>query len=201
MNTTTNPLLLDSEQPPYADIRPEHVQPAIALLLADAEAALELAVGPGVPPDYDTLTRVLDVPVERLHRAWAHVSHLQNVADTPELRAAHAQSLPLLIEFGTRLGADARLYAKYKAVADGPGAARLQPAQRKALADTLRDFVLWRRRTAGRGARAVCGDTGTHRRAVTAVRRPCAGRHRRLHAARRRKPHGRRARRREAGRT
>ena len=140
--STDNPLLRAADLPPFADIRPEHVQPAIDALLADAEAALERAVGPEVAADYDALALVLDVPVERLHRAWAQVNHLQAVADTPALRAAHAEGLPRIIDFGTRLGADERLYAKYKAVAASPSSARLNAAQRKALADALRDFVL-----------------------------------------------------------
>jgi oligopeptidase A len=138
----TNPLLQIAELPAFADIRPEHVTPALDVLLAAAEAALERAVGPEVPADYDALSLLLDVPVERLQRAWAQVSHLQSVADTPELRAAHAGNLPRIIAFTTRLGSDARLYAKYKAIAASPSAAGLSAARRKALADALRDFVL-----------------------------------------------------------
>ena len=138
----TNPLLSGIEPTPFAQIQPEHVKPAIDQLLADAEAALERAVGPDVAPDHDALALVLDVPVERLYRAWAHVNHLQSVADTPDLRAAHGECLPRIIEFGTRMGSDERLYAKYKAVAAGPGAATMTPAQRQALANALRDFVL-----------------------------------------------------------
>ena len=142
MNVAANPLLAGTDPTPFAQIRPEHVKPAIEQLLAEAEAALERAVGPEVAADHDALALVLDVPVERLYRAWAHVNHLQMVADTPELRAAHGECLPRIIEFGTRMGADERLYAKYKAVAEGPGAARMTPAQRQALAHALRDFVL-----------------------------------------------------------
>ena len=156
-----NPLLHTSELPDFAAIRPEHVGPALDLLLADADKALERAVSADVAADYDTLSLVLDVPVERLYRAWGHVRHLQAVVDTPELRAVQAQNQLRVIDFGTRLGADERLYAKYKAVmghdkahdsahdmADGMAQERSQrtpsltPARRKALADALRDFVL-----------------------------------------------------------
>ena len=140
-----NPLLAGGELPAFAEIRPEHVTPAMDLLLADAMAALERVVSVDVAADYDALSMVLDVPLERLHRAWGHVSHLQAVADTPELREAHAHNLPRLIELSTRLGADARLYAKYRAVAAHDGRATRPPlsaARRKAVADALRDFVL-----------------------------------------------------------
>ena len=137
-----NPLLQDEELPRFGDVRPEHVEPAVDALLADAEAALEKAVAADTAADRDVLARLLDVPVERLHRIWSHVSHLQAVADTPELRAAHARCLPRIIDFSTRLGSDERLYAKYKAIAASPAAAGLTATQRKALSDTLRDFVL-----------------------------------------------------------
>ncbi len=140
-DTPTNPLLAPAGTPDFAAIRPEHVTPALDRLLADADAALERAVGPEVPADWDALAAVLDVAVERLHVAWGHVSHLQSVVDTPELRAAHTENLPRVIEFSTRLGADARLYAKYKAV-KATQHEQLSPPRRKALDDALRAFVL-----------------------------------------------------------
>jgi oligopeptidase A len=56
------------------------------------------------------------LPPSELGRAWGAVSHLNSVADTPELRAAYNEALPKVTEFWTRLGADERLYAKYKAI-------------------------------------------------------------------------------------
>lgn len=135
-----NPLLDLQDLPDFAAIRPEHVTPAIGQLLADAEAALAQAGSDAVPADYDALSRTLDVPVERLRRAWGAVGHLQAVADTPALRAAFTENLPRVTEFMTRLGADERLYAKTKRLA--ADAAALPPARRKAVADALRDFVL-----------------------------------------------------------
>ena len=137
-----NPLLTADELPCYAEIRPEHVTPALDMLLAAADAALERAVGPEVAADYDAMAAVLDTAVERLRFGWGQVGYLQSVADTPELRAAHAHNLPRVIDFYTRLGADVRLFAKYKALAAHPAAALLNPARRKALENALRDFVL-----------------------------------------------------------
>jgi oligopeptidase A len=138
-----NPLLQpDDGLPAFDAIRSEHVTPAIDTLLAGAEAALERAVGPEVPADYDALSAVLDVAVERLGRAWGAVGHLKSVADSPELRAAYNENLPKVTEFHTRMGADERLYAKYKAVRSGAGYARLDAARRKALDNALRDFAL-----------------------------------------------------------
>jgi oligopeptidase A len=137
-----NPLLQIGGLTAFDDIRPEFVTPAMDLLLAEADAALERVVGPDVPPDFDAMSAVFTVAIERLSRAWRAVEHLTGVADTPELRAAHAESLPRVTEFFTRQGADERLYAKYRAVAAGADAASLSPVRRKALANWLRDFQL-----------------------------------------------------------
>jgi oligopeptidase A len=138
----TNPLLASTGIPPFAEIRPEFVTPAMDALLAQSDAALERVVGPEVPPDFDAMSRELTVATERLSRAWRAVEHLTGVADTPELRAAHAENLPRITEFFTRQGADERLYAKYRAIAAGADAAGLSSVRRRTLANWLRDFKL-----------------------------------------------------------
>ncbi len=137
-----NPLLQFDALPDFGAIRPEHVTPAIDLLLRQADAALERAVSAEVAADYDAMSAVLDVATERLGRAWGAVSHLNSVADTPALRATFNDNLPKVTAFHTKLGADERLFAKYKAIAASPAAARLPAPRRKALANALRDFVL-----------------------------------------------------------
>ncbi|MBC7995472.1 MAG: M3 family metallopeptidase [Rhizobacter sp.] len=138
----SNPLLALDGLPHFAAIRPEHVGPAVTQLLAEADAALERATSAEVPADYDAMSAVLDVATERLGAAWGAVAHLNHVADNPELRAAYNDSLPKVTEFHTRLGADERLYAKYKAIAQSPAAAKLSPARKQALSNAMRDFVL-----------------------------------------------------------
>ena len=140
---TTNPLLISTGNlPAFDQIRPEHVEPAIDELLKTADVALEKAVGPDVPADYDALSAVLDVAGERLRMAWSAVGHLNAVADTPELRAAYNAVLPKVTETMTRHASDERLYAKYKQIANSPAAVQLSPARRKALSNAIRDFVL-----------------------------------------------------------
>jgi len=138
----TNPLLQAEGLPAFDQIRPDHVAPAIDMLLKQADEALEKGVGPDVPADYDALSPVLDVASERLKSAWGAVSHLNAVADTPELRAAYTTALPKVTELFSRHAADERLYAKYKAVTNAPSASSLSAPRRKALSNAMRDFVL-----------------------------------------------------------
>jgi len=100
--------------PLFDQIKPTHVKPAMDELLAQATKALEVVTAPAYPDEWQAISKVLDVATERLSSAWGAVSHLNSVADSPELRAAYNESLPMVTEFWTRLGADERLYAKYK---------------------------------------------------------------------------------------
>ena len=133
-----NPLLSFEALPHFDQIGPEHVAPAIEQLLAEANAALETVTAPDFVSSWSGIAVVLDVATERLSRAWGSVSHLNSVADTPELRAAYNVALPKVTEFYTRLGADERLYAKYRAI--NPDT--LNSEQRQALKNALRNFVL-----------------------------------------------------------
>ncbi|MGS0754729.1 M3 family metallopeptidase [Roseateles sp. GG27B] len=137
-----NPLLSTAALPAFASIKPEHIQPAMTELLAAASEALELATDAATPADYEQLSATLGVATERLGAAWGAVGHLNAVANTPELREAYNAALPAITEFFTRQGADERLFAKYKAIAQSPAAAQLNPARQQALKHWLRDFVL-----------------------------------------------------------
>ena len=134
----TNPLLDFSDLPHFDVIRPEHIAPALDVLLADANQALETVTAADFPAQWNDMARVLDVATERLGRAWGAVGHLHAVADSPELRAAYTEALPRVTEFWTRLGANEHLYAKYKAM----DPATLQAEQRQAHHNAVRNFVL-----------------------------------------------------------
>jgi oligopeptidase A len=133
-----NPLLDTAGLPLFDRITPDHVAPALDTLLVDAEQALMSVTAADFPADWKAIAATLDIATERLGRAWGAVSHLNSVADTPELRAAYNAALPRVTEFWTRLGSNEQLYAKYKAI----DAATLEPAQQQALSNALRNFVL-----------------------------------------------------------
>ena len=134
----TNPLLDTTGLPLFDQIAPEHVAPALDVLLADAEKALDTVTSKDFPAEWKSIAQTLDVSTERLGMAWGAVSHLNSVADTPELRAAYNAALPRVTEFWTRLGSDERLYAKYKAI----DPATLNAEQKQAQTNALRAFVL-----------------------------------------------------------
>lgn len=136
--SVTRALLDFSDLPHFDAIRPEEVGAAVDELLQAAQQALETVTAPDFPAEWTPMASVLDVTTERLGRCWGAISHLNSVADTPELRAAYNAALPRVTEFWTRLGADERLYAKYKAM----NRAQLTAEQAQAHSNAMRGFVL-----------------------------------------------------------
>jgi len=138
MNTRANPLLDFSDLPLFDAIAPSDIAPALDVLLTNADEALETVTAADFPANWSQISSVLDVSVEKLSRAWGAVNHLHSVADSPELRAAFTEALPRVTAFYTRMGADERLYAKYKTIT--PSA--LNAEQKRAHTLAVRNFVL-----------------------------------------------------------
>jgi len=139
--TVANPLLDFSGLPRFEAIRPEHVAPALDVLLAAAEAAVS-AAEQVQPVTWQTFVAPLDDATERLWRAWGLVGHLQGVVNTPELREAYNSNLPRVTRFASALGQNLALYRQYQTLTDSPEAAGFDESQRKVLDNTLRDFRL-----------------------------------------------------------
>ena len=135
-----NPLLDFSGLPRFAEIRPEHVTPAVEELLAKARAAV--AAAENAPPTWEAFVAPLEDVHERLGRAWGQVSHLHGVMDTPPLREAYNANLPQISQYWTELGQNLRLFDKYRALHGSAEYRQLTPARRKAVDNALRDFKL-----------------------------------------------------------
>ncbi|HEY1610688.1 MAG TPA: M3 family metallopeptidase [Paraburkholderia sp.] len=144
MATTSseNPLLDFTGLPRFGEIRPEHVTPALDVLLADAKAAVDRAAQPSTPAQWSDVVEPVERESEPLSRAWGVIGHLNAVADTPELRAAHAENLPRVTEFWSSVGQNLALYEKYKAIAQSGAYGGLSAERKKILDNSLRDFRL-----------------------------------------------------------
>lgn len=147
---TDNPLLDFSGLPRFDAIRPEHVTPAIEHLLEKNRAAVAQLEAPSDNVTWDNFVTPLENSTELLGRAWGIVSHLNNVVDTPELRATYNENLPKVTEFWTALAQNEALFAKYKALRASAGIRR--PVAGAPAHHRQRDprFPHGRRRTAGR---------------------------------------------------
>ncbi|AJI95533.1 peptidase M3 family protein [Yersinia ruckeri] len=138
----TNPLLTPFSLPPFSAIRPEDIVPAVQSALDECRQSVERVVAQAGPFTWDNLCQPLAESDNRLSRIWSPVGHLNAVKNSPELRTAYEQSLPLLSEYGTWVGQHKGLYQAYVSLKEGPGFAELTPPQRKAVDNALRDFQL-----------------------------------------------------------
>ena len=136
-----NPLLHLGSIPQFDRIRAEDVRPAMQSAIADARAAIAAVKAQPETTWLNTVERLTDA-TERVGRIWGVVSHLNAVADTPELRAVYNELMPEVTVFFTEIGQDIELYARFKAIKNSPEYAALSPAQQTKLAHDLRDFVL-----------------------------------------------------------
>ncbi|WP_136247039.1 oligopeptidase A [Halomonas borealis] len=141
---STNPLLDAHTLPPFAEIKPEHVVPAIETLLAENREAIEALVARAEreTPRWETLAAPLEALNDRLSRAWSPVSHLNGTMNNAALRQAFETSLGQLSEYSTWLGQHEGLFRAWQALKDGPAWAELDEGQRRTVDNTLRDFRL-----------------------------------------------------------
>jgi oligopeptidase A len=135
-----NPLLAHAPLPPFSNIRPEHVEPAMREVLAAGRARIDELAAVGEP----TFAGVV-APLEELHhrvsRVWSPVSHLNAVVNSESLRASYNACLPLLSAYQTDLAQSEPLYRAYEGIAKREGPA-LGPVERRVVEHALRDFRL-----------------------------------------------------------
>ena len=136
----SNPILDNQGLPLFSQIKPEHVEPAIDQLLAENRSKIAHLLDSVETPTWGNLIEPIEEWEDRLSRAWSPVQHMNSVVNSDELRTAYNACLPKLSEYSTEMGQNERLYAAYKALADGGQA--LDSAQRKVLSNALRDFHL-----------------------------------------------------------
>lgn len=127
--------------PPFPDLTPDRIVPAVRAAIAQHAAVVERLVAERPETFADAW-----LPYERAETAvealWSAVSHLHGVADTPALRAAHAEGQGLLVEYGMATAQNRALYEVFAALAASPAFATLATEDRVAVERALRGFRL-----------------------------------------------------------
>ncbi len=91
---------------------------------------------------WDNLIAPLEALDQNIHHLWSRVSHLKAVANTPELRTAYHDCIPLITAYYTELSHNLALYQAVQSITEGPTWQQMDYAQRKIISDQLRDFKL-----------------------------------------------------------
>lgn len=137
-----NPLLDFSGLPRFAEIKPEHVAPAIEQLLAENRALIARLLGNSTAPTWQNFIMPMEDANERLSRAWGPVGHLNAVMNSPELREMYNATLPKITQYYAELGQNLALFEKFKALRNSPEFGGLSAARKKIIENELRDFRL-----------------------------------------------------------
>ncbi|MDP1634897.1 MAG: M3 family metallopeptidase, partial [Gallionellaceae bacterium] len=137
-----NPLLDFSGLPRFAEIKPEHVAPAIEQLLAENRALIARLLGDNTPPTWQNFIVPMEDANERLARAWGPVGHLNAVMNSPELREVYNATLPKITQYYAELGQNLALFEKFKALRNSHEFRELSAARKKIIENELRDFRL-----------------------------------------------------------
>ena len=136
----SNPLLENTELPPFPELEPAHVLPAVRTVLDDNRRRLAEVLA-DESPGAESLVVPLEEMSHRLSRLWSPVSHLHMVTADPAWREAYAEALPLLTEYATELTQNEDLYRRFQDLAERLPA-DADPGLAKLLEHALRDFRL-----------------------------------------------------------
>lgn len=136
-----NSLLNIQGLPPFSQIKPEHIQPAIEKRIQECRDTIEQVLK---QPHFTWENFILPLTEvsDRLSCTWSPVSHLNSVKNSPELREAYQACLPLLSEYSTWVGQHKGLYNAYLSLKNSHEFANYSVAQKKAIENSLRDFDL-----------------------------------------------------------
>lgn len=139
--TPANPLLIGEGLPPFEQIQPEHVEPAITQLLAElADSLTQLEAN--VVPTWEGLVIPLEKIEDRLSWSWGVVGHLMGVKNSPELRQAYEKMQPEVVKFWNRLSQSQPIYEGFKALRESQEWSTLEASQQRIVESALRDAKL-----------------------------------------------------------
>ena len=138
----TNSLLNNTELPSFSTIEIADIEPAISQLIERNKASIEELLAANTRYTADNLLGPIEELDDELSRVFSPVSHLNSVRNSDELREAYNACLPLLSAYGTWMGQHQALFQAYQQIADANEFAELEPGQKKAVKNALRDFRL-----------------------------------------------------------
>ncbi len=136
-----SPLLVQQLPIDFAAVTAESIEPAVAKLLEQTKERVDQISHSHEPRTYANVLAPLDTVTEPLDFAVSIVRHLESVATTPELRAAHNAIQEPVSMFYTAIPLDPELWQAVKAVADNVSEAEhLNPVQKRFLKKTVSGF-------------------------------------------------------------
>lgn len=127
--------------PPFADIRPEHFQPAFEAALAQHRAEIDAIAALADPPSFANTVAAFDASGRQLARLEHLFYTLAASATSPELQAVQRDLAAPLAEHGSAVYMHQGLFARVDALFVQREALGLTPEQRRLLERVHLDFL------------------------------------------------------------
>ncbi len=138
---SAHPFLDSSFQIRWSRLTASHVGPDIRKALREAQATIDRIASHELSGlTFENTFHALEHSTEALGAAWGKLSHLQSVADTPELRDAYNKVLPEVTAFYSRIPLNGALWERLKAFADSEAAKALVGIEKRFMEETVADF-------------------------------------------------------------
>lgn len=117
-------------------------EPAVKELISRLNATVDQITADSAPATWENVVTPLEDATENLGYVWSIISHLNGVADTPELRTIVNSLLAPISEAFSALGQNEALYAKYKEIQASPAFESFSPARKRIIEKEIQGFVL-----------------------------------------------------------
>ena len=136
-----HPFIHPGQNPDWSKLTPEHIRTDLTLCMEQAEGNLKTIRSLSAEQTtFENTVKGLERAADQLHRAWALVTHLDSVCNSPELREAHNEMLPTVSAFGAKISLDPDLWKALKAYAEKDEVNALSDIDRRLVDETVLDF-------------------------------------------------------------
>ena len=128
--------------PNYQSVDPKKIPTDIENILQNNIEAIDNLLNASKTFQWSNLIQPMESLGDELHNYWSTVSHMHSVVNSDDLRDAFNACLPLLSDYYTRISHNKKLYNAIQSIAESSEFAALSKAQKKVIANDLRDFKL-----------------------------------------------------------
>ncbi|MBU1109768.1 MAG: M3 family metallopeptidase, partial [Candidatus Riflebacteria bacterium] len=125
-----NPLMARSGLPQFEKVKAEQVVPAMDATLIEIEARLK-EIESNIIPTWDGLCKALEELDTPFEYTWGVVNHLISVKNSDDLRKAHQEILPKVINFSLRMSQSKPIYEGLKKLRESSEYSALNDARKR----------------------------------------------------------------------
>lgn len=141
-SNSQHPFLDDSFYIKWSSLKPACIEGDIEAAILLAQKNIEaIANTPKNSLTFENTLLALEESMEKLHRAWGLVCHMDSVLNGPELREVYNKMIPRVSEFSTRVYLNEALWLVIKAYSETSEAKTLTGIKKRLLDETILDFT------------------------------------------------------------